>query len=33
MELGEAEGAMSSVAIGLCGVITTILALFFEYLL
>lgn len=33
LELGETEGAMSSLAISICGVITAILALGFEYLL
>lgn len=33
LELGETEGAMSGVAIGLCGIVTTILGLFFELLL
>jgi len=33
LELGETEGAMSSLAIGLCGVLTTIAALFFDLLL
>lgn len=33
MELGETESAVSSVAIGLCGIITTVLALLFGYLL
>lgn len=33
MELGETEGAMSGVAVSLCGIITTVLALFFRYLL
>ena len=32
MELGETEGALSSVAIGLCGVLTTLLALVFPLL-
>ena len=32
VELGETEGAISSVAIGLCGLATTLLALFFPYL-
>ena len=30
MEMGETEGALSSVAIGLCGIFTTILALLFP---
>ena len=33
LELGEAEGAMSGIAIGLCGIVTTILALFFDVIL
>ena len=33
LELGEAEGAMSGIAIGLCGIVTTILALFFNLIL
>lgn len=33
LELGETEGAMSGLAIGLCGIATTILALFFDLLL
>ena len=33
MELGPVEGAMSSLAIGLCGVLTTIAALFFDFLI
>ena len=32
MELGATEGALSSVAIGLCGVLTTLLALVFPLL-
>lgn len=32
IELGETEGAMSSLAIGLCGIITAILALGFDFL-
>ncbi|MBQ7777331.1 MAG: LrgB family protein [Oscillibacter sp.] len=32
MELGATEGALSSVAIGLCGILTTILALLFPLL-
>lgn len=32
LELGEMEGAMSGLAIGLCGIFTTILALFFQFL-
>lgn len=32
MELGGTEGAVSSVAIGLCGIVTTLLALVFPYL-
>ena len=33
LELGETEGAMSGIAIGLCGIVTTVLALFFDCLL
>ena len=33
LELGETEGAMSGIAIGLCGIVTTVLALFFGCLL
>lgn len=33
LELGETEGAMSGLAIGLCGIATTVLALFFDALL
>ena len=33
LELGETEGAMSGLAIGLCGIATTVLALFFDVLL
>ena len=33
LELGETEGAMSGIAIGLCGIATTLLALFFGLLL
>lgn len=33
MELGETEGAMSSLAIGVCGLMTALLALGFEWLL
>ena len=33
LELGETEGAMSGIAIGLCGIVTTVLALFFGVLL
>ena len=33
LELGETEGAMSGIAIGLCGIVTTVLALFFDFLL
>lgn len=33
LELGETEGAMSGLAIGICGIITSILALGFELLL
>lgn len=32
LELGETEGAMSGIAIGLCGILTTMLALFFGCL-
>ena len=32
LELGETEGAMSGLAIGLCGLVTTVLALFFDVL-
>ena len=32
MELGQTQAAVSSVAIGLCGIITTLLALAFPYL-
>ena len=30
LEMGETEGAMSGLAIGLCGILTTIAALFFQ---
>ena len=33
LELGETEGAMSGIAIGLCGIVTKVLALFFGALL
>ena len=33
LELGETEGAMSGLAIGVCGIITALLALFFDVLL
>ncbi len=33
LEMGETEGAMSGIAIGLCGIVTTALALFFGVLL
>lgn len=33
LELGETEGAMSGLAIGLCGILTTVAALFFDLLL
>ena len=33
IELGQTEGAMSGIAIGLCGIVTTVLALFFGVLL
>lgn len=32
LEMGETEGAMSSLAIGICGIITAILALTFDFL-
>ena len=32
VEIGETEGAMSGLAIGICGIITAILALFFDFL-
>ncbi len=32
MELGETEGAMSGLAIGLCGILTAVLALAFDFL-
>lgn len=32
LELGETEGAMSGLAIGVCGLMTAVLALFFEFL-
>lgn len=32
MELGETEGAMSGLAIGICGLITAVLALFFRFI-
>ena len=32
MEIGKTEGAMSGLAIGMCGIITAILALFFDFL-
>lgn len=32
IEIGETEGAMSGLAIGMCGIITAILALFFDFL-
>jgi len=32
LEMGETEGAMSSLAIGVCGIITAVLALFFGFL-
>lgn len=31
MELGETEGAMSGLAIGLCGILTTVLALLVDF--
>lgn len=33
MEIGETEGAMSGLAIGVCGIMTALAALFFELLL
>lgn len=33
LEMGETEGAMSGLAIGVCGIITALLALFFDVLL
>ena len=33
MEMGETEGAMSGLAIGLCGILTTVAALGFELFL
>lgn len=33
MEMGETQGAMSSLAIGLCGIITTFFSLFYQFLL
>ena len=33
LEMGRTEGAMSGLAIGICGIITSILALGFELLL
>ena len=33
LEMGETEGAMSGLAIGICGIMTSILALFFEWFL
>ena len=33
LEMGETEGAMSRLAIGMCGIITAVAALFFEALL
>lgn len=32
MELGETEGAMSGLAMGLCGILTVVAALFFQFL-
>ena len=32
LEIGETEGAMSGLAIGICGIITALLALFFDLL-
>ena len=31
LEMGKTEGAMSGLAIGICGIVTSILALFFEW--
>ena len=33
MELGETQGAMSGLAIGICGIFTALAALFFDALL
>lgn len=33
LEMGETEGAMSSLAIGICGIVTAVLALAFPYLI
>ncbi len=33
VQMGEAEGAMSGLAIGVCGLFTVLLSLFFKYLL
>ena len=33
LEMGKTEGAMSGLAIGICGIVTSILALFFEWFL
>jgi putative effector of murein hydrolase len=33
IEMGETEGALSSLAIGICGIMTAVLALSFPYLL
>lgn len=33
LEMGETEGAMSGLAVGMCGIITAVAALFFEALL
>lgn len=33
LEMGETEGAMSSLAIGICGILTALLALGFDFLL
>ncbi len=32
LEMGETQGAMSGLAIGLCGILTSVAALFFKYL-
>lgn len=32
LEIGDTEGAMSGLAIGVCGIITAVLALFFDFL-
>ena len=33
LEMGETEGAMSGLAIGMCGIFTALAALFFDVLL